>query len=187
MNIIIKTLDENPKLLNYVQKFLFNQIKQEFGYGYVPEWHQDIIDLNKFYIAPSRNNFFVAFNEKTGEIIATIGLRAYDKDFKEFKGIYSKDKTASIWRLFVDKRYRRCGLASKMFSVAEEFANDVGYDNIYLHTHKTLDGALDFWTKMGFIIALDANDELQTVHMDKKIMSVEVSIKQSIFNYAVEF
>ena len=187
MKVIIKTLDNNPKLLKDVKEFLFKQIKTEFGYEYVPQWHQDIIKLDEYYINPKNNNFFVAYNQNTREIIATIGIRAYDKNFEEFKEIYSNDTTASIWRLFVDKRYRRCGLASKMFSVAENFANESGFDKIYLHTHKNLNGALEFWTKMGFIVALDSDDELQTVHMDKKIQGFEINSVQSIFNYASEF
>ena len=186
MNIIIKSLCNNPIEIKNVQKFLFKQIKNEFGYGYVPEWHKDIINLESYYINPSRNNFFVAFNQNE-DIVATIGLRAYDKDFEEFKNRFSNKTTSSIWRLFVDKRYRRCGLASKMVNIAENFAYDAGFDDIYLHTHKTLPGALEFWRKMGFLIILDSNNNLQTVHMDKKIKSLDLSPIQSIFNYALEF
>ena len=186
MNVIIKELSNDKNLIKNVQEFLFYQIEKEFGYGYVPEWHQDIIDLENYYINPERNNFFVAFNSKTNEIIATIGIRAYDKDFTEFKNIYSSKSTSSIWRLFVDEKYRRCGLASKMFGVAETFANQQDYDFIYLHTHRTLNGALEFWTKMGFVITIDAGDELETVHMDKKIMGIEITSPSSTFNYALE-
>ena len=187
MDVIIKTLNDDDKLIGDVQKFLFSQIEQEFGYGYVPKWHQDIICLNEYYINPKNNNFFIAFDANTYGIIATIGLRSYDKDFDQFKDIYSKDTTASIWRLFVDKRYRRCGLASKMFNVAENFANQCNYQNIYLHTHKNLNGALNFWMKMGFGVTLDSNDELETVHMDKQINCIDVESYNSIFNYALEF
>ena len=185
MNVTIKALADNPKDIKQVQDFLFKMIKEEFGYGYVAEWHQDIVNMDEYYINPKRNNFFVAYYE-TGEIIATIGIRAYDKDFPEFKYLYSNETTSSIWRLFVDRRCRRCGLASKMFSVAENFANQQNYDNIYLHTHKTLDGALEFWTKMGFIVSLDSNDELETVHMDKRIHELEISSLANDFSYAVK-
>ena len=185
MNVIIKALGNNPKEINQVQEFLFKMIKKEFGYGYVAEWHQDIVKMDEYYINPERNNFFVAYYE-TGEIIATIGIREYDKDFPEFKHLYSNDNTSSIWRLFVDRRCRRCGLASKMFSVAENFANQQNYENIYLHTHKTLDGALEFWTKMGFIVSLDANDELETVHMDKRIQGLKIDSLANEFRYAVK-
>ena len=187
MYVIIRELCNDSELIQNVQKFLFKQIKDEFGYDYVPQWHQDIIRMDEYYINPEKNNFFVAFDAKTNEIIATIGIRSYDKDFEEFRHIYSKEKTSSIWRLFVDKRYRRCGLASKMFSIAERFADASSYDTIYLHTHRNLKGALEFWMKMGFIITVDTNDELETVHMDKKIGGIEMTSPQSIFNYAVEF
>ncbi len=185
MNVIIKPLINDSKQINDVQKFLFKMIKKEFGYDYVPEWHEDIIKMEDYYINPKQNNFFVAYYN-TGEIIGTIGIRAYDKDFPQFRHLYSKNTTSSIWRLFVDERCRRCGLASKLFAIAENFANDAGYDKIYLHTHKNLDGALKFWTKMGFIVTLDANDELETVHMDKEIQKLNIDPIANDFRHAVK-
>ena len=73
-----------------------------------------------------------------------------------------------------------------MFSVAENFAKENKYRNIYLHTHKNLDGALNFWTKMGFVITLDEGDELETVHMDKNIQKLEISPQASILTYAIK-
>ena len=73
-----------------------------------------------------------------------------------------------------------------MVSVVENFANQKNYENIYLHTHKTLDGALEFWKKMGFIVSLDANDELETVHMDKKIQGLKIDSLANDFRYAVK-
>ena len=185
MNVSIKELSNDPEEIKKVQEFLFCMIKLEFGYGYVPEWHQDIVSMDEYYIDPKRNAFFVAYSE-SGEIIGTIGIRAYDKNFEKFKHLYSNETTSSIWRLFVDRRYRRCGLASKMFSVAETFAKENKYRNIYLHTHKNLDGALNFWTKMGFVTTLDEGDELETVHMDKNIQKLEISPQASILTYAIK-
>ena len=186
MNVVIKQLCDDSKKISDVQEFLFKMIKLEFGYDYVPHWHQDIVNMQEFYLDSDMNNFFVAYVEETGEIVATIGIRSYDKDFPEFRHLYSKDTTSSIWRLFVDRRCRRCGLASKMFFIAENFANEVGYDNIYLHTHKNLDGALKFWMKMGFVVILDSGDELQTVHMDKQIQGLEINHQTIDFKHAVK-
>ena len=185
MDIVIKPLSNNSKEISRVQHFLFKMIMNEFGYGYVPKWHQDIVNMDEYYIEPKRNNFFVAYCEN-GEIAATIGIRSYDKDFPYFRHIYSKRSTSSIWRLFVDKRFRRYGLASRMFNIVENFAYEADYDEIYLHTHKTLDGALEFWTKMGFVVVLDSNDELETVHMDKKIRGLEIDSFANDFRYAVK-
>ena len=185
MNVNIKELSNDPEEIKKVQEFLFDMIKLEFGYDYVPKWHQDIVNMDGYYVNPERNAFFVAYSED-GEIIGTIGIRAYDKDFPQFRHLYSNESTSSIWRLFVDRRYRRCGLASKMFSIAENYAKESNYCNIYLHTHKTLDGALKYWTKMGFLITLDVGDELETVHMDKNIKKLNISPQSSILTYAIK-
>ena len=184
MNVTIKKLDNNQKEIKKTRDFLFKMIKREFGYDYVPKWHQDIVKLDEYYIQPKRNNFYVAYLE-TGDIIATIGIRSYDKSFVELKDLYSNETTSSIWRLFVDEKYRRCGLASKMFYTAENFANKMKYNNIYLHTHKTLKGALEFWKKMNFRVILDSNDELQTIHMDKKIHHLNIN-SLAITPYAIK-
>ena len=73
-----------------------------------------------------------------------------------------------------------------MFSIVENFANASNYNNIYLHTHKTLEGAIEFWTKMGFVVTLDSNDELETVHMDKKIQGLNISDNIVDYKYAVK-
>ena len=185
MNVTIKPLSNDIREIRNVQDFLFKMIKKEFGYDYVPEWHEDIVKIDEYYVNPKKNNFFVAYY-KTGEIIGTIGIRAYDKDFSQFRGLYSNETTSSIWRLFVDERCRRCGLASKLFSISENFAKEAGYSDIYLHTHKTLDGALEFWCKMGFIVALDSDDELETVHMDKKIYELDINVHSSDFKHLVK-
>lgn len=54
-----------------------------------------------------------------------------------------------------------------MFSIAEKFGNENGYDDIYLHTHKTLPGALKFWTKMGFLLVSHDMDLVDTICDDK--------------------
>ncbi|MBQ6813382.1 MAG: GNAT family N-acetyltransferase [Methanobrevibacter sp.] len=185
MNVNIKELSNNPDEIKKVQIFLFDMIKKEFGYDYVPEWHQDIVNMGDYYINPERNAFFIAYSQN-GEIIGTIGIRAYDKDFENFRHLYSREKTSSIWRLFIDKRYRRCGLASKMYEIAEKFAINNKFKNIYLHTHKTLDGALNFWLKMGYIITLDEGNQLQTVHMEKHIQKLEISTRTSLLTYAIK-
>ena len=98
MKVIIKKLIKDSEMISNVQNFLFNQIKKEFGYDYVPEWHQDIVNMEKYYINPKRNNFFIAYNENC-EIIATIGIRSYDKNFPQFRGQFSNDTGVVVWLL----------------------------------------------------------------------------------------
>ena len=145
-------------------------IREEYGYGFIPDYHQDIVDMETYYLEPGNNNFFMALHHKTGELIGTIGIRAYDKNFPLFKNIYTPETTASIWRVFVDKPWRRNGVASALVRCGEKFCQEKGYMKIYLHTHKNVPGALDFWLSNGYRIVEDSENKLKTVHMDKKLI-----------------
>ena len=67
----------------------FKSMQMEYNpienYDRIEEWHEDIIKLEEYYVNPVRNNFFIACLEESGEIIGTIGIRAYDKNFSEFR------------------------------------------------------------------------------------------------------
>lgn len=170
MTIIIKELNANDEIqIEQVKEFLFNQIEEEFNISYNPQFHYDIDSINKYYLYPRRNNLFIAMNEKN-DIIATIGLRAYDKNFKAFENIYFPEDTASIWRLFVEKSYRRNGLATKLLTNIEDFAKDKGYSKIYLHTHRFLSSGLSFWKANNYKITIEDDDEFQTIHMIKELI-----------------
>ena len=96
-------------------------------------------------------------------------MRAYDKDYDFFKDIYSKENTASIWRLIVDKNYRRHGLARNLVRLIENFARSKSYDKIYLHTHRYLDAALPFWKSLDYKVTIEEDDYDETVHMLKNL------------------
>ena len=123
------------------------------------------MNLERYYIEPQRNNFFIACVD--GDIVATAAIRAYDNDYEFFKDSYTKENTASIWRLMVDGNYRRMGLARKLVNVMEEFAVNKNYDKIYLHTHRYLDAALPFWKSVGYKITVEEDDYDETSHMIK--------------------
>lgn len=126
--------------------------------------------MEDYYIKPDKNIFLLAFLKNTDKIIGTIGIRAYDKDYEIFKGTYDAETTASIWRVFIDKKWRRNGIGSKLVSTAEEFCKNKGYKNIYLHTQKIVDGSLDFWLSKGYKVTKDMENELGTVHMEKRLV-----------------
>ena len=153
-----------------VQRFLFKMIKNEYGYGFKPDYHQDIMDIESYYVEPENNNFFLAIHHKTGEVIGTIGIRAYDKNFPLFKNVYNPKTTASLWRVFVDKPWRRNGVASTLVRCVENFCRERDYKKIYLHTHKTVTGSLDFWLSNGYRIVEDTGNQLKTVHMEKTLI-----------------
>ena len=168
MNII--SLKHKPHYIIQTQLFLMKMIKEEYGYGYVEKYHKDIKNLKKTYLTP-KNNFYIILNE-TNKIIGSIGIRGYDKDFKEFKDIYTKEHTASIWRMFINKKYRRRGLGSKLVKIVENFSKEENYNEIYLHTHRTVKGALSFWKSLDYEITINTYNTMKTVHMEKKIIKI---------------
>ena len=167
MKYDIREVGDNPQEIIDVKNFLYNQIMKEYGIGPTPEFHYDIEGIRDYYIIPKRNDFFlISIGDK---IVATGAIRAYDKDYEFFNGEYSKEDTASIWRLMVDENYRRHGFARKLVDMMEDFARKVGYTKIYLHTHRYLDAALPFWKSLGYEITLEEDDYDETTHMEKRL------------------
>ena len=167
MNINVREIKDNDLEINAAKDFLFNQIDKEYHIGPTPKFHYDIFDLRDYYISPDKSNFFVAIDDE--KIVATAAIRPYDKDYEFFKGIYSKDDTASIWRLMVDKEYRRNGLARILVELIEDFARIEDYDRIYLHSHRYLEAAIPFWKSMGYETTLEEDDYDETTHMIKNL------------------
>lgn len=165
MNIEIREIQNDEFEIKAVQDFLYAQIKIEYGIGPTPEFHYDIEGLKEYYILPERNAFFVAYDD--GNVVATAGIRAYDRDYEFFKGQYNEENTASIWRLMVDKEYRRHGLARKLVKKMEEFAKKEGYAQVYLHSHRYLEAGIPFWKSVGYEITIEEDDYDETTHMIK--------------------
>ena len=68
----------------------------------------------------------------------------------------------------MEKSWRRKKVASNLVQTAENFCREKDYKQIYLHTHRTVRGALNFWTSNGYQITNDTDNNLKTVHMEKR-------------------
>ena len=165
MDFTIRELRNNPLEIEAAKEFLYNQIKKVYGIGPNIKFHYDIEAIEEYYVLPSNNAFFVAYDEDN--IVATAAIRAYDKDYEFFKGLYTKEDTASIWRLMVDEKYRRHGLARMLVNTMEDFAHKKGYVRVYLHTHRYLEAAMAFWESVGYEITVQEDDYDETNHMIK--------------------
>lgn len=168
MNLVIKEINDDFVRIEDIKEFLYAQIKMEYGIGPTPEFHYDIEGIREYYILPPTNTFFVACDGD--KIVATAGIRAYDRDYEFFSGVYTKSDTASIWRLMVDKQYRRHGIARKLVNELEKFAKENNYLRIYLHTHRYLEAGIPFWKSLGYKITVEEDDYDETTHMVKNII-----------------
>ena len=167
MDIVIREVRNDSCEIEKVKKFLYDQIRIEYGIGPTPKFHYDIEGMIDYYLLPDSNNFYIALDGK--RIVATAAVRAYDVDYELFKGVYTGDETASIWRLMVDGQYRRHGIARRLVGVMEEFARNAGYSQIYLHTHRYLESGLPFWKSLGYEITVEEDDYDETTHMIKHL------------------
>ena len=71
MKVSISKLTDDSYEISNVQKFLFSMIKLEFGYDYVPEWHQDIVKIDEYYV-------FVIFGDIGSNYALNIGLKIHN-------------------------------------------------------------------------------------------------------------
>lgn len=170
-NIFIERLDldteKGKEEIAAAKAFMLKIIKDDFGYDFNPKWHDDIVRLEEVYMPDTRSCVYVA--KLDNEIIGTIALRPYDKKYPEFMERYDGAGTASIWRHYIAREYRGQGIGTELLCAAEEFAQSMGYKTIYLHTQKTIPGSLEYWQAKGYIKVLEAEDDLQTVHLEKSI------------------
>jgi GNAT superfamily N-acetyltransferase len=121
---------------------------REFGHGYVPRWHADVIDPVSAYFDQPRQRLFVAVRDD--EIVGTAAVRADGpKSPPHAPWIaerYPSGTTAQIFRVYVRPEHRRHGLARALVHLACQFvAFTPGYDVIYLHTNPAIEGAEPFW------------------------------------------
>ena len=165
MNIVFREVKNNLDEVMAIKDFLYGQIMEVYGIGPTPKFHYDIDGIVDYYILPENSDFFIALDGD--KIIGTAAVRAYDVDYEFFKDTYSKEDTASIWRLMVDENYRRHGIARRLVNTIEEFAKGAGYEKIYLNTHRYLESGIPFWTSVGYCITIEEDDYDETVHMVK--------------------
>ena len=108
MNIKITELKEEYIEKYNIKEFLFNMIKTCYNMDYIPQYHYDIVNLKQYYINSRKNNFYIAIDTDTDTLIGTSAVREYDKDYNIKGKTYTPDTTASIYRVFVNSKYRHC-------------------------------------------------------------------------------
>lgn len=135
---------------------MLDTVHRDFGTGYVPRWHGDILDLAGAYLAPPRHTLLVAA-DADGRVVATGALDsrgpASPPNPGHLAARYPSGTTAQLRRVYVRPEYRRCGLARRLVRELLAFAAaDGGYRAVYLHTDPAVPGAEAFWRSLGTVV-----------------------------------
>ncbi|WP_086664684.1 GNAT family N-acetyltransferase [Lentzea kentuckyensis] len=152
-----------PDDLGGARAVMLDALYRDFGTGYVPEWHEDVIDLTGYYLTPRRHVLLVAVDQQ-GAIAATAALDSRGPRTPEWLAArYPSGRTAQLRRVYVGPEHRRRGLARALVTELLEFAQaDGGYDSVYLHAYRHSPGALDLWHALGEVVW----DEEGVVHFE---------------------
>ncbi|MFJ5222061.1 GNAT family N-acetyltransferase [Streptomyces sp. NPDC088400] len=154
-NYCIRTA--TPDDLDTARAVMLDTVYRDFGTGYVPRWHADIIDLAGAYLAPARHTLLVAVDESTGVVAGTAALDArgpaHPPNPRWLAERYPSGETAQLRRVYVRPDHRRQGLARRLVRALLDFAaTEGGYRSVYLHTDPAVPGAEAFWRATGKVV-----------------------------------
>ncbi|GII79076.1 N-acetyltransferase [Sphaerisporangium rufum] len=158
-----------PEHLDGARGVMLDTFYREFGYGYRPEWHWDVVDLDGVYLGPARHALFVATT--VDQVVGTTAVRAVAPAHpRALADRYPAGATAQLFRVYVSPGHRRRGLARAMVEQARRFvAASPTYQALYLHTDTRIAGAEAFWRSVATVV-LDARDgdpaRFQTLHLE---------------------
>lgn len=157
-----------PEDVEGARALMLDTFYREMGSGYVPEWHADVIDLERTYLRTPGQALFVA--DLGGEVVATAGLRSGGPKSPPnplwLAEHYARGATAQLVRTYVRPSHRRHGLARALVERCCEFAAESGYDTAYLHTNPEIDGAEPFWRSLAKEVHDARGDGEAIVHFE---------------------
>ncbi|MEU5314666.1 GNAT family N-acetyltransferase [Streptomyces sp. NPDC021562] len=171
-----------PDDLDGARAVMLDTVYRDFGTGYVPRWHGDIVDPEAAYLASPRHALLVAV-DGGGRVVGTGALDsrgpAHPPNPRELAERYPSGETAQLRRVYVRPEFRRHGIARRLVAELVEFAvADGGYRAVYLHTDPAVPGAEAFWRSLGKVV-LDEREEpgggQGIVHVEVPMARVGVS------------
>lgn len=154
----IRTATEND--VDDARVVMLDAVYRDFGTGYVPRWHGDIIDPAACYLTPPRHTLLVAVDGRDGTVAATAALDSRGPASPRWLAErYPSGETAQLRRVCVRPEHRRRGLARLLVAELVEFAKaDGGYRSLYLHTDPRSPGALGLWRSLGKVVCDERTD-----------------------------
>ncbi|MFI7411816.1 GNAT family N-acetyltransferase [Streptomyces sp. NPDC049627] len=153
----------SPDDLDGARALMLDTVYRDFGTGYVPRWHADIIDPAAAYLAPPRHTLLVALDPGDNAVVATAALDsrgpAHPPNPRRLAERYPSGETAQLRRVYVRPAHRRRGLARRLVEELLAFAAaDGGYRAVYLHTDPEVPGAEGFWRSLGKVVHDERED-----------------------------
>ncbi|AJE38972.1 GNAT family N-acetyltransferase [Streptomyces nodosus] len=150
--------------LDGARAVMLDTVYRDFGTGYVPRWHADIIDPESFYLTSSRHTLLVAVDERDGTVVGTAALDARGPEHppnpRWLAERYPSGETAQLRRVYIRPEHRRRGLARRLVDGLMDFARaDGGYRSVYLHTYPHSPGAMGLWQTLGKVVC-DEREEV---------------------------
>ncbi|MBQ0825714.1 GNAT family N-acetyltransferase [Streptomyces tagetis] len=151
-----------PVDLDGARAVMLDTVYRDFGTGYVPRWHGDVIDLDGAYLRPERHTLIVAV-DGDGVVVATGALDsrgpAHPPNPVHVAERYPSGETAQLRRVYVRPEHRRRGLARRLVDELLAFAAaDGGYRSVYLHTDPAVTGAEPFWRSLAKVVHDERED-----------------------------
>ncbi|WP_329335536.1 GNAT family N-acetyltransferase [Streptomyces sp. NBC_01352] len=164
-----------PDDLDGARAVMLDTVYRDFGTGYVPHWHADIVDPAAAYLASARHTLLVAVEAGDGTVVATAALDsrgpAHPPNPRHLADRYPSGETAQLRRVYVRPEHRRRGLARRLVDELLAFAAaDGGYRSVYLHTDPVVPGAEAFWRSLGKIV----HDEREDPDGGNGVLHVEI-------------
>ncbi|MDX2548280.1 GNAT family N-acetyltransferase [Streptomyces sp. WI04-05B] len=146
-----------PGDLDGARAVMLDTVYRDFGTGFVPRWHGDIIDPASAYLAPARHTLLVAVDERDASVVATAALDSrgplHPPNPRHVAERYPSGATAQLRRVYVRPEHRRRGLARRLVTELLAFAAaDGAYRAVYLHTDPAVAGAEGFWRSLGKVV-----------------------------------
>ncbi|MEV6309404.1 GNAT family N-acetyltransferase [Streptomyces sp. NPDC051840] len=137
-----------PDDVGGARRVMLDTFYRDFGYGYTPQWHGDVVDIEGTFLDNPRHLLLVAVHG--GEVVATTGVRSGGPSHPPHPRLlaerYAGDTTAQLVRVYVQPGHRRRALARTLVETARDFVADTpGYESLYLHTNVDVEGTGPFW------------------------------------------
>lgn len=160
-----------PRDLPGARALMLRCFEEDFGYGYQPQFHADVDDLQGSYLDHPRHTLLVAVDDASGEIIGTSGIRSggLKPQFNPAWLVerYDPDTTAQLVRVFTSRAWRGRGVARALVRATQHAAWHLpGYRVLALHSDPRSPGAERFWTAAATLIHDDRDGPSGSLHFE---------------------